>query len=298
VESIASKPAMSINAPLPNAGLLGDTTGRDYSIKLLQFNAFAAPELQQLIAFLELRTGMRILDAGCGTGDALLWFAPCVGHEGQVVGTELAAAHARVARNRLPECITVLQANICNLPLAAASFDRIWCANTLHHLRDPKAGLQQLLALLRPAGRLALVQSALLPEMVFAWDSRLERKVTAAVRRYYQGRYGITERDVTGVRSMVGLLRQSGLTDVRARTLLIERTTPLSSADCTYLLEAIFRNTWGERLKPYLDESDYAQLARYCDPAHPDFALARPDFHYLQSLTMVTGNACNRPGGS
>jgi ubiquinone/menaquinone biosynthesis C-methylase UbiE len=280
---------MSAEMSRPKSGLLGDTSARDYSAKLLQFNAFAAPELQQLIASLELRVGMRVLDAGCGTGDALLWLAQWVGTEGQIVGTELAAAHARITRDRVPPHVSVLQADLQHLPLAAASFDVIWCANTLHHLRAPVAGLRHLVSLLRPDGRIALVQSALVPEMVFAWDSRLERKVAAAVRRYYQHRYGVSERDIGSVRNMVGVLRQAGLVHVQAHSLLVERISPLSIADYAYLTETIFRNTWGERLKPYLDHDDYAQLQHYCDPADPAFVLARPDFHYLQSLTMVTG---------
>jgi ubiquinone/menaquinone biosynthesis C-methylase UbiE len=278
-----------VNVLPAGSGLLGDTAGRDYSAKLLQFNAFAAPELQQLIALLKLRTGMRVLDAGCGTGDALSWLARCVGPDGQVVGTELAAAHVRVTRERMPPGVSVLQADLQYPPLAAQSFDVIWCSNTLHHLREPAAGLRALVSLLRPDGRVALVQSALLPEMVFAWDARLERKVTAAVRRYYQHRYGVSERDLTGVRNMVGFLQQAGLVNVRAHTLLIERIAPLSVADRAYLLETIFRNTWGERLKPYMEQDDYEQLRRYCDPRDPEFVLARQDFHYLQSLTMVTG---------
>jgi hypothetical protein len=29
--------------------------------------------------------------------------------------------------------------------------------------------------------------------------------------------------------------------------------------------------------------------AGLCDPQHPQFALRRPDFHFLQSFTLVTG---------
>jgi len=54
-------------------------------------------------------------------------------------------------------------------------------------------------------------------------------------------------------------------------------------------VEAIFRATWGEHLRPYLADDDYAELIRVCDPNHPQFALRRPDFHFLQSFTLVTG---------
>ena len=56
-----------------SAGLLGDTIARDYSRKLQLFNTFAEPELRQAVASVGLKQGMRVLDAGCGTGEALRW---------------------------------------------------------------------------------------------------------------------------------------------------------------------------------------------------------------------------------
>ena len=79
------------------------------------------------------------------------------------------------------------------------------------------------------------------------------------------------------------------LRDVAVRTCLIERVAPVKAADENYLVEAIFRGSWGERLRPYLSDSDYAALLRLCDPGHPDFALRRPDFHFLQSFTLALG---------
>jgi len=91
------------------------------------------------------------------------------------------------------------------------------------------------------------------------------------------------------VRAIVGLLRAANLRNVAARTVLIERVSPVNAATEHYLLDTIFRGTWGERLRPYLSDDDYAELGRLCDPRHPQFALRRPDFHFLQSFTLVTG---------
>jgi hypothetical protein len=125
--------------------------------------------------------------------------------------------------------------------------------------------------------------------MYFAWDSRLERVANEAVRRYYRDRYSLGERDLTSVRALVGVLRGANLKNVTARTFLIERMSPVDTATESYLLEVIFRGTWGERLRPYLSDDDYAELARVCDPQHSQFALRRPDFHFLQSFTLATG---------
>ena len=271
------------------AGLLGDTTARDYSRKLKLFNSFAEPELRQAIASLGLKPGMRILDAGCGTGEATQWLLGEVEPAGQVVGVDLATAHTTAARAHLASRALVLQADLLNAPFARASFDLIWCVNTINHLHDPAGAVATLATLLRPGGRIALGQSSLVPDMYFAWDSRLERLTNEAVRHYYRDRYGLGERDLTAVRSIVGVLRKAQLRSVAARTFMIERVSPVSPVDEAYLFEAIFRDTWGERLRPYLAEDDYAALSRLCDPGQTQFALRRPDFHFLQTFTLVTG---------
>jgi SAM-dependent methyltransferase len=280
-------PAAALVAPF--AGLLGDTPSRNYSSKLRLFNNFAEPELRRLIMGLDLRPGMRILDAGCGTGEALNWFLDQVGSTGFVAGIDLAAAHVQVARQRASAGIQVLQGNMLNAPLAPASFDFLWCVNTINHFHDPVAAVERLAVLLRPGGRIGIGQSALVPDMYFAWDSRLERVTNEAVRQYYRDRYRLAEHDLAPVRAILGVLRAARLRNVSAQTVMIERVSPVDAATEAYLVEAIFRDTWGERLRPYLPSDDYARLLRCCDPRDDEFALARPDFHYLQSFTLIVG---------
>lgn len=279
-----------MKAPHAHGGLLGDTASRDYAAKLQRFNAFAAPELRQAIATLELRPGMRVLDAGCGTGEALAWFAAEVGAQGAVVGMDLASAHVAAAQTLARRCRALaIQADLLRAPLARESFDLAWSVNVVNHLRDPVAGVAAMAALLRPGGRIALGQSSFLPDMYFAWDARLERLVNEAVRQYYRDRYRLDERDLAAVRATVGLLRRAGLKNVRSRTFMIERLSPLRPEDERYLVETIFRDTWGTRLRPYLADDDHDTLMRLCDPAHPDFSLRRADFHFLQTFTLAVG---------
>ena len=272
-------------------GLLGDTAARDYSRKLQLFNDFAASELRLAAASLGLGRGMRVLDAGCGTGNMLQWFQDAVGAEGLVLGIDLSAAHSQTAHAAAPPGAAVLQADLLRACIAPATLDLIWSINTINHFRDPAAGLAALATLLRLGGRIALGQSALLPEMYFAWDSRLERLTHEAVRRYYQARYGIDEQHLCSTRNLLGWMQRARLRNIAVRTVAIERVSPLRKADEAYLLEAIFRGTLGERLRPYLAVEDYEALSRLCDPQHPEFALNRADFHFLQTFTLAVGEA-------
>ena len=270
--------------------LLGDTPSRDYAVKLRLFSAFAEPELRLAIRSLDLAAGMRVLDAGCGTGEALVWLSEAVAPAGLVTGIDLAQAHVAAARAHAGERARVLQANLLNAPFAPASFELIWCLNTLNHLADPLSGARALASLLRSGGRLVLAQSSFLPDMYFAWDARLERLANEAVRAYYRDRYHLSEEDLTAVRARRGVARRAGLRAVSARPRVLERTAPLAAADEAYLREAIFRDSWGERLRPYLPAAEFARLTRLCDPDDGEYALRREDFHFLQTLTLVVAS--------
>ena len=269
-------------------GFLGDTPSRNYSGKLSRFNSFAEPEIRRLISSAGLCPGMRVLDAGCGTGDALPWLLDAVKPSGNVIGIDLALAHVEAARRWTGANIEVLQGDLSTLCLAPASVDFIWCVNTINHLHDRVQGIESLAGLLRPGGRIALGQSSLMADMFFAWDARLERVVNEAVRQYYRERYSLTEQDLTSSRAIVGVLRAAQLKNASVRTVLIERVSPVDAATECYLVEAIFKSTWGECLRAYLSDRDYAELVRLCDPNSAHFALRRPDFHFLQSFTLVT----------
>jgi ubiquinone/menaquinone biosynthesis C-methylase UbiE len=265
---------------------LGDSSASDYSDKLDRFAVFASRELDALVATLPIRPASRVLDAGCGTGRLLPTLQHQAGHRGLVVGMDLSGAHIRRARRHSTR---LLQGDFDRVPFQPQTFDAIWMLNALNHSADRRGAIEGLVRLLRPGGCLALAQSAMLPDLMFAWDLRLERLVNDACRRAYHDAYGLGDAESAGVRRLVGLLREAGLTNVTVTTTVVERVSPLGPEDERYLREVVFEGYWGEKLRPYLSRADWRTLTALCDPRSPQYAPARADFHHAQTVTLAVG---------
>lgn len=114
-----------------------------------------------LLDLVGLRPGWRVLDAGCGSGAFLPRLAELVGAGGQVDGIDLAEENVALAglRAAAAECpVETRQGSLLRLPYADASFDAVWCANTVQYLDDDELGraLAELRRVVRPGGVVAV----------------------------------------------------------------------------------------------------------------------------------------------
>jgi SAM-dependent methyltransferase len=114
------------------------------------------PAYAAAVAALELRSGGRALDAGCGSARALPPLRAAVGPAGEVVGVDLTPEMLReAARPGRRGHGALIEADTVQLPLRTAVFDAVMAAGLGHHLPDPAAGLRELARVTRPGGRLA-----------------------------------------------------------------------------------------------------------------------------------------------
>jgi demethylmenaquinone methyltransferase/2-methoxy-6-polyprenyl-1,4-benzoquinol methylase len=101
-----------------------------------------------------VRPGDRVLDACCGTGDlaiAALLVA------GEVVGVDFSEAMLERARRKAP-AIEWLEADVLALPFEDGSFDAATVGFGVRNLDDIEAGLAELRRVLRPGGRVAILE--------------------------------------------------------------------------------------------------------------------------------------------
>ncbi|HZH45535.1 MAG TPA: class I SAM-dependent methyltransferase [Roseococcus sp.] len=120
-----------------------------------------------------LRPGMRLLDVAVGTG--------AVAREARkitpdVIGLDLSAGMLKVARANLPD-LKLIQSEGEALPLGDASVDMVSMGYALRHVGDLGALFGEFRRVLRPGGRVLLLEIA-----------RPEGRVARAVARFWLGR--------------------------------------------------------------------------------------------------------------
>jgi ubiquinone/menaquinone biosynthesis C-methylase UbiE len=106
----------------------------------------------------DVQAGERVLDLACGTGafeQRVLAAVP----DAQIVGVDLAPAMVERARAKLDGRPNVRfeQADVHDLPFEDNAFDVAVCANTFHYFTHPEAVLAEARRVLRPGGRLVVL---------------------------------------------------------------------------------------------------------------------------------------------
>jgi SAM-dependent methyltransferase len=105
----------------------------------------------------DLTSGSRVLEIGCGTGQATVSLARR-GYE--IVAVELGARLAELARRKLApfSAVTVVNAAFEAWPLPAEPFDIVLAATSFHWI-DPEVRVRKAAEALRPRGALAVVST-------------------------------------------------------------------------------------------------------------------------------------------
>src|SRR5699024_10073731 len=110
-----------------------------------------------------VRAGQRVLDLAGGTGDLAIKFSHLVGDDGEVVLADINDAMLAVGRDRMIDAgcshnTHVTQVNGESLPFADNTFHCVTIAFGLRNITDKDAALRSMLRVLKPGGRLLVLE--------------------------------------------------------------------------------------------------------------------------------------------
>lgn len=199
-------------------------------------------------------TGGRVLDIGSGAGDVSLLAAGLVGPSGHVVAVDRAAPAVALARARMADAglaqVEVRHAELDALELPGA-VDTAVGRFVLMHQADPPRTLARAAALVRPGGRVAMIESHL-DAFGDGWPSWPRSAAYAAILdRIRAAIHAAGGRTDTGLR-LRAIFLDAGLPEpeLRAHAVLAGADVP---ALCRY---------WGDSLRSMADAAGGSGVER------------------------------------
>jgi SAM-dependent methyltransferase len=205
-----------------------------------------AASVRQLIHHdTEFPPGGRILEVACGVG------AQTVGLAERAAGSSLvsfdkeadsvALAATRVRRTGLPG-VHLLVGDLFYPPFAPETFDCLFVSYVLEHLSDPRDALAHLATLLRPGGRVLVVEGdhgscyfhPSTPESVRAWRCLIEVQASLGC-------------DSEIGRRLYPLLRDAGMDDVRVSPRMVYADASRPDIQDMFVLRTIVPMVQGVR---------------------------------------------------
>jgi demethylmenaquinone methyltransferase/2-methoxy-6-polyprenyl-1,4-benzoquinol methylase len=116
---------------------------------------------QRAVDRAEVGPGSNALDVCCGTGDLALELRRKIGPDGRVVGCDFSEPMLELARRKSGEEGLPVEfgwADALELPYGDASFDAVTIGFGARNLADLRRGLSEMARVLRPGGRLVILE--------------------------------------------------------------------------------------------------------------------------------------------
>ncbi len=140
---------------------------------------------EELRRSLRASAGESILDLGSGPGFLACELAEEVGGAGRIVAVDISSemnsiASKRIAAAGLGDRVEILEGDATALAFADATFDAAVSTQVIEYLAEPDAALRQLVRVLRPGGRLVIVDTDWDSLVWAATDRRRAARIAAA----------------------------------------------------------------------------------------------------------------------
>src|SRR5215831_16197332 len=159
----------------------------------------------EALTALRLSAGQKVLDLGCGIGGATFPLAEITGPTGLAAGVDISSAMIEVARSRAAgrAGVEFRAGDACAIPYPEGFFDAARSERVFLYLPDRLATIHEMKRVLKPGGRLVLLDTDVDATGVYSTKPALARKMTSAV--------AATMPNPNSARDLPALARKAGL---------------------------------------------------------------------------------------
>jgi ubiquinone/menaquinone biosynthesis C-methylase UbiE len=243
-----------------------------------------------IIADTHIAQDALILDAACGDAFYSRLLSRVLGCDARIVAIDNNPRLLRLHRNDNPS-IQLCIGDVEQAAIAHHTFDAIWLHRTMHSVSDPVQRLSSLARLLRPGGKLIVIENDLAHYPILSWPVEIEHDFHHALYELFtnrcEGKASVSR--YYAARHLPDWLTQIGMREITARTYAVEDVAPMS-----YDAEAYWRlymTYLGDGIKPYLASDVWQAYAQAFDPQSPHYLLNQPGFYALELISVVCGIA-------
>jgi SAM-dependent methyltransferase len=131
-------------------------TGSAGAERLALLEKVYGPHAERVLSSVDISTGARVVDFGCGTGATIPWFSRQIGEVGEVVGLDASAAQLAVAKQNCDTLgianVRFVEASAYQSGLPQSYFDVAHCRLLLCHLQNPLDAIREMVSVVRPGG--------------------------------------------------------------------------------------------------------------------------------------------------
>ena len=112
------------------------------------------------LEMLAIEPGDTVLDVACGPGNFSRSFAQRAGGDGLVVGLDASRTMLeRAVQEGVPGNVAYIRGDATRLPFDDEVFDAVCCFAALYFISDPLKALDEIVRVLKPGGRVAIMTS-------------------------------------------------------------------------------------------------------------------------------------------
>ena len=200
------------------ANMLDYDEETSHRVEAIYTTSDVVEQRQAVLEALKLRSGECVLDIGVGPGFLAADMAEAVGSNGLVRGIDSSDSMLAIARRRATSSLSapleLSNADALHIPYPEQTFDVVVSTQVLEYVDDIAAALSEVHRVLRPGGRVLLLDT---DWDSIVWTSNDESRAAAVLRAWEQHLA-----DPHLPRRLSGCLRHAGfaVTEVRGLTLL------------------------------------------------------------------------------